>query len=85
MVLTGLAPQDAALLPEAAASLEELEQLAATGEPGSGPGREGRGRGDRRGGTQDGTDSDTESSTDTTDDEGAQAAALRDADPEEKR
>lgn len=85
VVLTGLAPQDAALLPEAAASLDELEGLAATDEPGSEPGREGRGRGDRRGGTQDGTDSDTESSTDTTDEEGAQAAALRDADPEEKR
>ncbi|MCP5961555.1 hypothetical protein NL379_30510, partial [Klebsiella pneumoniae] len=72
VVLTGLAPQDAALLPEAAASLDDLEGLAATDEPGSEGGREGRGRGDRRGGTQDGTDSDTESSTDTTDEEGAQ-------------
>ncbi len=85
VVLTGLAPQDAALLPEAAASLDELEGLPATEEPGSGPGREGRGPGDRRGGAQDGTSDDTESSTDTTDEEGAQAAALRDADPEEKR
>ena len=85
VVLTGLAPQDAALLPEAADSLDGLEEGAATGEPG----REGRGRGDRGSGTQDDTESDsdtgTDDSPDTTDEEGAQAAALRDADPEEKR
>ena len=77
VVLTGLAPQDAALLPEAAASLDELTGLAGEGleDPATEDGRQGR-RGADRG---------TETDTDTTDEEGAQAAALRDADPEEKR
>ena len=80
VVLTGLAPQDAALLPDAAASLDELDELTGTERPGTPgrPGRDGKGRG------TDGSPEDD--STDVTpDDEGAQAAALRDADPKEKR
>jgi len=85
VVLTGLAPQDAALLPEAADSLAELTGLAGEEgleDPATRDDRQGRRDGDRGTGSE--PDDETES-PDTTDGEGAQAAALRDADPEEKR
>lgn len=69
VVLTALAPQEAALLPEAAEALQDAEEPA------------GRGRRDQ---TDDQRD-EPPGPPDTTDEEGAEAAALPDADPKETR